>query len=561
MQETVDALGELSDAGLARRAPSSSTRCASRSSTRCCSRPRRPSRSGLAAAGVAADLAAVGVRAARRRSAACSARRDDHAERVALERAQDARSLARACRRSPLPAARRGHRGRRHRGARRRAHRAGDALMAARSGSTAAAGAAQAPAPRPTHRHRRPAGRPGDPDHRLLRLRRRRQDHDCRRPRACARPRPGAASSCSPSTRPAGWPSRSGLTELDNTPRPVAGVDDDGRRIADAMMLDMKRTFDEVVEAHATPDKAAADPGQPLLPGGLQLVRGHAGVHGHGEARPAARRGRARGHLGPHRRRHPAVPVGAGLPRRPQAARLLPRRPVHPAAHGPGQGRRPGLPQGVLRRRHDRRDHDVQGARRPAARRTCRPSSPPSTRCSAASASAPTSPTPCSRSPSTAFVVVAAPERDALREASYFVDRLESEGMPLAGVVVNRMQTLAAPAPERQPRARRPPSSSRTVGDSRRPTTTWPGSPRRCCACTPTSPRWPPGTTGTCAGSWPGTPGCRCRRCRRAPRTSTTSRGCARSAPPWPPAEPVTRRRPSPGGPTCHAWLQGVSHA
>ncbi len=50
------------------------------------------------------------------------------------------------------------------------------------------------------------------------------------------------------------------------------------------------------------------------------------------------------------------------------------------------------------------------------------------------------------KEPATAFVVVAAPERDALREAAYFVDRLESEGMPLAGVVVNRMQTLAAPA-------------------------------------------------------------------------------------------------------------------
>lgn len=42
----------------------------------------------------------------------------------------------------------------------------------------------------------------------------------------------------------------------------------------------------------------------------------------------------------------------------------------------------------------------------------------------------------------TAFVVVAAPERDALREASYFVDRLQAEGMPLAGLVVNRMQPL-----------------------------------------------------------------------------------------------------------------------
>ncbi|MBD3782577.1 MAG: ArsA family ATPase, partial [Micrococcales bacterium] len=49
------------------------------------------------------------------------------------------------------------------------------------------------------------------------------------------------------------------------------------------------------------------------------------------------------------------------------------------------------------------------------------------------------------KEPSTAFVVVAAPERDALREAAYFVERLEAESMPLAGVVVNRMQVLAAP--------------------------------------------------------------------------------------------------------------------
>ncbi len=99
------------------------------------------------------------------------------------------------------------------------------------------------------------------------------------------------------------------------------------------MMLDMKRTFDEVGRGALHPRQGRADPGQPLLPGGLQLVRGHAGVHGDGEARPAARPGRARGHLGPHRRRHPAVPVGARLPRRPQAARLVPRRAVHPAAH------------------------------------------------------------------------------------------------------------------------------------------------------------------------------------------------------------------------------------
>ena len=52
-----------------------------------------------------------------------------------------------------------------------------------------------------------------------------------------------------------------GLTELDNTPRPVAGVGaatgEGASGSLDAMMLDMKRTFDEVVEQHATPEKAA----------------------------------------------------------------------------------------------------------------------------------------------------------------------------------------------------------------------------------------------------------------------------------------------------------------
>ncbi|TNM36213.1 ArsA family ATPase [Nocardioides albidus] len=38
----------------------------------------------------------------------------------------------------------------------------------------------------------------------------------------------------------------------------------------------------------------------------------------------------------------------------------------------------------------------------------------------------------------TAFLVVAAPEADALREAEYFVERLSEDEMPLAGLVVNR---------------------------------------------------------------------------------------------------------------------------
>ncbi|MCW2598613.1 MAG: anion-transporting ATPase [Frankiales bacterium] len=48
------------------------------------------------------------------------------------------------------------------------------------------------------------------------------------------------------------------------------------------------------------------------------------------------------------------------------------------------------------------------------------------------------------KDPGTAFVVVAAPERDALREASYFVERLATEKMPLAGLVVNRVHRSAA---------------------------------------------------------------------------------------------------------------------
>jgi anion-transporting ArsA/GET3 family ATPase len=48
------------------------------------------------------------------------------------------------------------------------------------------------------------------------------------------------------------------------------------------------------------------------------------------------------------------------------------------------------------------------------------------------------------RSPGTAFLVVAAPEPDALREAAYFVERLAADGMPLAGLVLNRTHPVLA---------------------------------------------------------------------------------------------------------------------
>lgn len=50
------------------------------------------------------------------------------------------------------------------------------------------------------------------------------------------------------------------------------------------------------------------------------------------------------------------------------------------------------------------------------------------------------------KDPETRFLVVAAPEPDALREASYFVERLSAERMPLAGLVLNRVHRSEAEA-------------------------------------------------------------------------------------------------------------------
>ncbi len=52
---------------------------------------------------------------------------------------------------------------------------------------------------------------------------------------------------------------------------------------------------------------------------------------------------------------------------------------------------------------------------------------------------------PCStllRDPSSQFVVVASPQPPPLREARFFLDRLQQEGLHAAGVVINRMHPL-----------------------------------------------------------------------------------------------------------------------
>ena len=50
------------------------------------------------------------------------------------------------------------------------------------------------------------------------------------------------------------------------------------------------------------------------------------------------------------------------------------------------------------------------------------------------------------QAPETAFLVVAAPEPDAVREADYFAGRLAADRMPMAGLVVNRVHEVHAPA-------------------------------------------------------------------------------------------------------------------
>jgi anion-transporting ArsA/GET3 family ATPase len=73
------------------------------------------------------------------------------------------------------------------------------------------------------------------------------------------------------------------------------------------------------------------------------------------------------------------------------------------------------------------------------------------------------------RHPSTAFVVVATPDEAALREAAFFAGRLADEGMPLGALVVNRIHQAgkvpAVPQAARQRLARLPGADGRLLAD------------------------------------------------------------------------------------------------
>src|ERR1700691_5108782 len=230
-----------------------------------------------------------------------------------------------------------------------------------------------------------------------------------------------------------------GLTSLDNTPRRVDGVQAANGGSLHAMMLDMKRTFDEIVEAHADPDRAAqilANPFYQSLSSGFSGTQEYMAMEKLGQLRRAEEWDLIVVDTPPSRSALDFLDAPQRLGRflDGRLIRLL----VVPAkVGGPAYVRVLdagfGMVTGVLTKALGAQVlKDVQtfvsaldtmfGGFRERADYTYR----------------------LLRAPGTAFLVIAAPEPDALREASYFVERLAEEGMPLAGLVLNRVHRSPA---------------------------------------------------------------------------------------------------------------------
>jgi anion-transporting ArsA/GET3 family ATPase len=234
-----------------------------------------------------------------------------------------------------------------------------------------------------------------------------------------------------------------GLTELDNTPRPVPGIGPEaGRRggSLDAMMLDMKRTFDEIVLQHSTPERAEQimeNPFYQSLSSSFSGTQEYMAMEKLGQLKAAGTWDLVVVDTPPTRSALDFLDAPQNLGRflDGRLIRLL----LAPAKAG-GRAYMRVLSVSVLT--VARIFTKVIGAQvlqdvsnfvaaletmfggfRQRAEETYR----------------------LLGAPGTAFVVVAAPEAAALREASYFVDRLNEERMPLAGLVVNRVHRTAAP--------------------------------------------------------------------------------------------------------------------
>jgi len=231
-----------------------------------------------------------------------------------------------------------------------------------------------------------------------------------------------------------------GLTELDNTPRAVAGVDTAAGGSLDAMMLDMKRTFDEIVLTHSDPARAQqilANPFYVSLSSSFAGTQEYMAMEKLGQLRREGRWDLIVVDTPPSRSALDFLDAPQRLGRflDGRMIRLL----LAPAKAG-GRAYMKVLSVGmsvftnVLTKvlgAQALKDlslfvaslETMFGGFRERADKTYQ----------------------LLKEPGTSFVVVAAPERDALREATYFVERLSQEQMPLAAVVLNRVHRSAAP--------------------------------------------------------------------------------------------------------------------
>jgi anion-transporting ArsA/GET3 family ATPase len=235
-----------------------------------------------------------------------------------------------------------------------------------------------------------------------------------------------------------------GIERLDNTPRPVAGLRTNakGNRRGgslDAMMLDMKRTFDEVVEGQATPEKARQILENPFY---IALSSSFAGTQEYmameklGQIHADARRDGTYDLIIVDTPPSRSALDFLDAPERLSSfldGRFI--RLLLAPAKGPARVMTAGLGiiTGALNKILGAQVlRDMQtfvaafdtlfGGFRQRAQKTFE----------------------LLQADGTAFLVIAAPEPDALREAAYFVERLGEDDMPLAGLIVNR----AGPVPQ-----------------------------------------------------------------------------------------------------------------
>jgi anion-transporting ArsA/GET3 family ATPase len=224
-----------------------------------------------------------------------------------------------------------------------------------------------------------------------------------------------------------------GIEALDNMPRPVPGAGLDGAGSLDAMMLDMKRTFDEVVESQASPEKARQILSNPFY---IAVSSSFAGTQEYmameklgqldKDARASGRWDLIVVDTPPSRSALDFLDAPERLSSflDGKFMRLL----LAPA-RGPARLMTAGfnmVTKAVTTIIGGQVLSDMQafvsafdtlfGGFRQRAQRTFE----------------------LLQADGTSFLVVAAPEPDALREAAYFVERLSAEQMPLAGLVINR---------------------------------------------------------------------------------------------------------------------------